>query len=57
MVEVPITNLHSLSRFHRSGSVLEQEFMGDICRATLRLTEEELNRLISREGGRLVLPD
>ncbi|MBU8869726.1 MAG: GTPase HflX [Gemmatimonadales bacterium] len=53
-IEMPITNLHSLSRFHRSGSVLEQEFMGDVCRATLRLTEEELNRLLSREGGRLV---
>jgi GTPase len=56
-IEMPITNLHALSRFHRSESVLEQEFMGDICRATLRLTEEELNRLVSREGGRLVLPD
>ena len=56
-VEMPITNLHALSRFHRTGSVLEQEFFGDICRATLRLNEEELNRLLSREGGRLVVPD
>ena len=55
IVEMPITNLHALSRFHRTGSVLEQEFFGDLCRATLRLTEEELNRLVTREGGRLVL--
>ena len=51
---VPIVNLHCLSRFHRTGSVLEQTFSGDLCHATLRLTEEELNRLINREGARLV---
>ena len=57
IVEIPNTNLHALSRFHRTGSVLEQEFTGEICRATLRVTEEELNRLLSREGGRLVPPE
>jgi len=50
-VRLPITNLHSLSPFHRTGSVLEQDFEGDMCLATLRLTEEELNRLLSREGA------
>lgn len=53
-VTVPIVNLHCLSRFHRTGSVLEQTFEGDICKATLRLTEEELNRLLNREGATLV---
>ena len=53
-VKLPITNLHSLSSFHRTGSVLEQEFEADLCLATLRLTEEELNRLLTREGAVLV---
>ncbi len=57
VVEMPITNLHALSRFHRTGSVLEQEFHADQCRATLRLTEKELNRLVTREGGRLVVSE
>jgi GTP-binding protein HflX len=53
-VKLPITNLHCLSAFHRTGSMLEQNFEGDMCLATLRLTEEELNRLVSREGAVLV---
>jgi GTP-binding protein HflX len=53
-VRIPITNLHCLSSFHRTGSVLEQEFEADMCLATLRLTEKELNRLLSREGAVLV---
>jgi len=53
-VRLPIYNLHCLSAFHRTGSVLGQEFEADICLATLRLTEEELNRLVSREGAVLV---
>jgi GTP-binding protein HflX len=53
-VRLPISNLHCLSAFHRTGSVLEQEFEADMCLATLRLTEEELNRLVSREGAVLV---
>jgi hypothetical protein len=53
-VKLPIINLHSLSSFHRTGSVLEQEFEADLCLATLRLTEEELNRLLTREGAVLV---
>ncbi len=53
-VRVPVTNLKCLSRFHRTGSVLEQTFDGDICRATLRLNQEELNRLLSREQAELV---
>jgi GTP-binding protein HflX len=53
-VTVPVTNLHCLSRFHRTGSVLEQTFAGDQCRATLRLNQEELSRLLSREGATLV---
>ncbi len=56
-VRVPVTNLHCLSRFHRTGSVLEQTFEGDMCLATLRLNEEELNRLVSREGAVLVDDD
>ena len=50
-VRLPITNLQCLSPFHRTGSVLEQEFEADQCLATLRLTEEELSRLLSREGA------
>jgi len=50
-VRVPVTNLHCLSRFHRTGSVLEQTFAGDMCLVTLRLNEEEFNRLIDREGA------
>lgn len=53
-VRLPITNLHCLSPFHRTGSVLEQEFEADQCLATLRLTAEELHRLVSREGALLV---
>jgi GTP-binding protein HflX len=49
-VLVPIVNLQCLSRFHRTGSVLDQVFEADICRATLRLTDEELNRLIKKDG-------
>ncbi len=51
---VPIVNLHCLSRFHRTGSVLEQTFSADLCRVTLRLTEKEYNRLVKREGARPV---
>ncbi len=53
-VRVPITNLHCLSRFHRTGSVLDQTFEADMCDTTLRLTEEEFNRLVSREGAVVV---
>ncbi len=53
-VRVPVTNLHCLSRFHRTGAVLEQTFDADMCHATLRLNEEELNRLLAREGATLV---
>ncbi|MCB1182620.1 GTPase HflX [bacterium] len=50
-VRVPLRNLGCLGRFHRTGSVLEQEFEGTACRVTLRLSEEEFNRLVSREGA------
>mgnify|MGYP001819833610 CR=1 FL=1 len=53
-VRLPITNLQAISAFHRTGSVLEQSFAADMCHATLRLTEEELNRLVDREGAVLV---
>ncbi len=53
-VTIPIANLQCLSRFHRTKSVIEQTFEADICRATLRVKEEELNRLIKREGAVLV---
>jgi GTP-binding protein HflX len=53
-VRLPITNLHCLSAFHRTGSVLGQEFEADTCLATLRLTGEELSRLLSREGAVVV---
>lgn len=53
-VRVPITNMKCLSRFHRTGSVLDQEFVPDACLATLRLTQEELNRLVTREGAVVV---
>lgn len=56
-IEIPVTRLHALSPFHRSGSVLEQTFTPDWCQATLRITEEELNRLLTREGARLAEPD
>ena len=50
-LRLPISNLQCLSAFHRTGSVLGQEFEADQCLATLRLTPEELNRLLSREGA------
>ena len=53
-VRLPVTNLHCLSPFHRTGSVLAQDFEADMCLATLRLTREELSRLLSREGAVLV---
>jgi GTP-binding protein HflX len=52
-VIVPITNLHCLSKFHRTASVLEQTFEADLCHATLRLTDQELSRLVNQEGARL----
>ncbi len=56
-VRLPITNLHAISAFHRTGAVLEQTFAADTCDATLRLTEQELGRLLNREGAVLVEPD
>ncbi|MCP4573413.1 MAG: GTPase HflX [bacterium] len=53
-LRVPISNLQCLSRFHRTGSVLDQVFEANVCLATLRLTDEELNRLLRREGAELV---
>jgi GTP-binding protein HflX len=53
-VSLPIANLQCLSRFHRTGSVIEQNFEADHCLATLRLTEPELNRLLVKEGAVLV---
>jgi 50S ribosomal subunit-associated GTPase HflX len=50
-IRLPIVNLQALSAFHRTGSVLEQTFAADMCQATLRLTEAELNRLLRREGA------
>ena len=49
-VRVPLSNMQCLSRFHRTGSVLDQNFVPDACLATLRLTPEELNRLLAKEG-------
>ncbi len=49
-VKVPIVHLHCLSTFHRTGAVLEQTFEADMCLATLRLNDEELNRLLKQEG-------
>ncbi len=53
-VDVPISNLQCLSRFHRTGSVLEQNFEPNVCRTVLRLKDAELNRLLSREGATLI---
>ena len=50
-VTIPIANLQCLSQFHRTQSILDQTFEADICRATLRVKDEELNRLIKREGA------
>jgi GTPase len=55
-VRLPITNLGALSSFHRTQSVLDQVFEGDMCRATLRLSPIELNRLLARDGAVLVDP-
>ncbi|MCP4293399.1 MAG: GTPase HflX [bacterium] len=53
-VSIPVSNLQCLSRFHRTGSVVDQIFEADLCLVTLRLKEEELNRLIKREGAQLI---
>ncbi len=54
-VRLPLTKLAALSSFHRTQSVLDQQFDGEWCRATLRLSEIELNRLLSREGAELIV--
>ena len=56
-VRLPLSRLGALSPFHRTQSVLEQVFEGDHCRATLRLSEIELNRLLAREGAELIPDD
>jgi GTP-binding protein HflX len=56
-VRVPLRDLGCLGRFHRTGSVLHQEFHGETCEATLRLSAEELNRLLTRAGAELVEGD
>ncbi len=56
-VQVPSSNLHCLSRFHRTDSVIDQQFENDMCLATLRVTQEELNRLRSKEGAVLIDDD
>lgn len=53
-VSLPISNLQCLSAFHRTGSVIDQTFEADWCRAVLRVKDEELNRLLSREGATLL---
>jgi GTPase len=50
-VRIPSSNLHCLSQYHRTDAVLEQDFENDMCLATLRLTQEELNRLVAKEGA------
>ncbi len=55
-VTLPVRKLHLLSPLHRTGSVLEQEFTGDHCRAVVRVTDEERNRLFSQEGVKDVTP-
>lgn len=51
-VAVPLDRLQLLSALHRTGSVLEQDFTPDSCIATVRVTDEERNRLLSRDGVR-----
>jgi len=53
-VRMPVTNLHGLSAFHRTGSVIDQTFDADHCVTTLRVKPEELNRLLTQEGAILV---
>ncbi len=53
---LPISRLHLLSPLHRTGSVLEQEFRGQECLATIRVTDEERNRICAEEGVRDVSP-
>ena len=56
-VQLPLQGLGNLSRFHRTGSVLEQEYGPNFCRATLRLTPTELKQLLAKDGVVLVEPD
>ncbi|MFH1842667.1 MAG: GTPase HflX [bacterium] len=53
-LEIPLTDLGCLGIYHRTGSVLEQEYGDGFCRAAVRLNKEELQRLLaSRPAVRL----
>ncbi len=56
-LSLPISRLHLLSPLHRTGSVLEQDFIGQECRATVRVTDEEQSRICAEDGVRVILPD
>jgi GTP-binding protein HflX len=44
-LQLPAASFHRLGSFHRSGSILNQEWRGDRCTVTLRLSPAELQRL------------
>ncbi len=48
-LEVPYDRMDLVAVFHRTGSVLEEQHDGRLCRVTVRLRRDELARLLSRE--------
>ena len=54
-LQVPITRMDLGAVFHRTGDVLEEEHDPQYCRLAVRLREEELKRLLSREADITVL--
>jgi GTP-binding protein HflX len=46
-LRVPTDQLACLAVYHRTGAVLDQQWNGTVCTATVRMREEELRRLLS----------
>jgi len=47
-LQIPAASFHHLGSFHRSGSILTQNWQDDRCTVTLRLSRDELRRLQAR---------
>jgi GTP-binding protein HflX len=48
-LRLPADRMHCLAVYHRSGAVLEQDYADGVCTATVRMTAEELRRLLAAE--------
>jgi len=50
-LRLPLDRMGCLAVFHRTGGVLDQDFRDSSCIATVRMREEELQRLLATEPG------